>query len=154
MPKSLTEMAADIVAAQATHTNMSLDEIRNALIQAYNALASIRSMEEGAEEQGDQEVSLDEAPASDKLVKLRANPMRSIKQNSVTCLECGQEFKVITKKHLGSHGLTPKEYRKKYGIKAKQALSSKALSAARKATAERLGLADKLAEARAKRFKK
>ena len=30
---------------------------------------------------------------------------KSIKEKSVTCLECGKSFKILTKRHLATHGL-------------------------------------------------
>ena len=56
----------------------------------------------------------------------------SIKERSIICLECGKPFKVLTKKHLITHGLTPDEYRLKYGFKKSQALACKALSRERR----------------------
>ena len=60
------------------------------------------------------------------------DPKKAIKEKSVTCLECGKSFKVITKKHLTTHDLTTEEYREKYGYKKGTALIAKALSKARK----------------------
>ena len=56
----------------------------------------------------------------------------SIKETSITCLECGKKFKVLTKKHLVTHGLTPDEYRLRYGFKKSQALACKSLSRERR----------------------
>ena len=67
------------------------------------------------------------------------------------CLECGKEFKQLTPTHLKGHGLTPKEYRKKHGFSAKQALVAKNLSAQRRKTAKKLGLGEKLKKARGKK---
>ncbi|MDR2489732.1 MAG: MucR family transcriptional regulator [Desulfovibrio sp.] len=40
------------------------------------------------------------------------DPRKAIKEKSITCVICGKSFKLITKKHLASHGLTVEEYRK------------------------------------------
>ncbi len=58
---------------------------------------------------------------------------KSIKERTVTCLECGKSFKVLSKRHLESHGLTPKEYREKYGLKKGTPLVCKALVKQRRA---------------------
>lgn len=58
---------------------------------------------------------------------------KSIKERSVTCLVCGKSFKVLGKRHLESHGLTPKEYREKYGLKKGTPLVCKALVKQRRA---------------------
>ncbi len=60
------------------------------------------------------------------------DPKKAIKEKSVTCLECGKSFKVLTKKHLASHGMTTEEYREKWGYKKGTPLIAKALSKARR----------------------
>ena len=55
------------------------------------------------------------------------NAKKSIKERSVVCLECGKTFKMLSKKHLESHGLTAKEYKEKYGLKKDTALACKEL---------------------------
>jgi len=52
---------------------------------------------------------------------------KSIKERSVLCLECGKSFRILTTRHLASHGLTPDEYRTKWGIKKGVSLACKAL---------------------------
>ncbi len=66
----------------------------------------------------------EEAPACE--------PKKSIKEKSIVCCECGKSFKIITKKHLASHGLTPDEYREKYGLKKKTPLVCKSLQRERR----------------------
>ena len=56
----------------------------------------------------------------------------SIKEKSVTCLECGKSVKVLTKRHLATHNLTPEEYKAKYGMKKSTALICKAMQRARR----------------------
>ena len=56
----------------------------------------------------------------------------SIKEKSVTCLECGKSFKVLTKRHLAVHNLTPEEYKAKYGMKKSTALICKAMQRERR----------------------
>ena len=128
MNKTLTEMAADIVKAQASHAAMSADEMETALKKAFDSLQSIKAIEEGAAEA---------KPAP-------LDPKQSIKRTKVICLECGKEFKQLTSKHLKDHGMDAKGYRKKYGFPARQPLSAKSLSAKRRKTAKALGLGEKL----------
>ena len=77
---------------------------------------------------------------------LRANPMKSIKRDGITCLECGQSFKLLPNRHLALHELAPREYKKKWGIPMGTALSSKALTARRKKIARESGSGELLAE--------
>lgn len=135
MPKSLYELAAEIVSAQAAVSKLTPEEINELIKTTYDSLKNVKANEEGAEAE-------EAAPVMD--------PKKSIKQNSVTCLECGKKFKILTKRHLKEHGLTPKEYRKKWGFKARQPLSAKSLSAKRRKVAKEKNLGQRLAEARKK----
>ena len=143
MAKSLTQMAADIVAAQASHVSMSADEMDVALQKVFEALKQIKAIEE---------TPAGEA-VDDELARLRANPMKSIQRTYVINLEDGSKYKQLTAKTLAKFGLTAREYRKKWGFSARQALSAKSLSAKRRKVAKDLGLADKLAAARMARSK-
>jgi len=143
MAKSLTQMAADIVAAQASHVSMSADEMDVALQKVFEALKQIKAIEE---------TPAGEA-VDDELARLRANPMKSIQRTYVINLEDGSKYKQLTAKTLAKFGLTAREYRKKWGFSARQALSAKSLSAKRRKVAKALGLADKLAAARLARSK-
>ena len=108
--------ALEIVKAQATVRNMTEDEITN-MVQKLN--------------QAIQQVSSGVAPVqSESVVDL--DPKKAIREKSVACLECGKTFKVLTKRHLASHNLTPAEYKEKYGYKKGQALIAKGLARDRK----------------------
>jgi predicted transcriptional regulator len=143
MAKSLTQMAADIVAAQASHVSMSADEMDEALKKVFEALNQIKAIEE---------TPAGEA-VDDELARLRANPIKSIQRTYVINLEDGSKYKQLTAKTLAKFGLTAREYRKKWGFSARQPLSAKSLSAKRRKVAKDLGLADKLAAARMARSK-
>jgi predicted transcriptional regulator len=141
MAKSLTEMAAEIVAAQASHAAMSADEMDAALKKTFDALQHLKGLElmgempEGAKEQ-------------DELAQLRTNPPKSIHRNYVINLEDGKKYKQLTARTLAKFGLTPREYRKKWGFSARQPLSAKSLTAKRRKTAKELGLGARLQKAR------
>jgi len=141
MAKSLVEMAAEIIAAQASQSRMTPDEITEGLQKTYEALQRIQSREEGVPE-----------AVPEKLP--RPTPSASIQRNKIICLECRREFKQLSKRHLASHGLTPKSYKQKYGIRLGTALTAKSLSARRRKMAKERGLGEKLAQARKKRLGK
>ncbi|MFP4475782.1 MAG: MucR family transcriptional regulator [Desulfatibacillaceae bacterium] len=146
MAKTLAEMAAEIVAAQAAHTPMSADELSEALQKTAQALATIKKQEEVA---ADQPVPLNmSTEEAGELEALRANPKRSIRKNKIICLECGKEFRQLTNGHLKEHGLTTREYRIKYGFSLRQPLSAQSLTARRKRNAKERGLGEMLKEAR------
>ncbi len=141
MAKSLVEMAAEIIAAQASQSRMTPDEITEGLQKTYEALQRIQGREEGAPEAVTEKIS-------------RIAPSASIQRSKIICLGCGREFKQLSKRHLASHGLTPRSYKEKYGIPMATALTAKSLSAKRRRIAKERGLGEKLAQARKKRLRK
>ena len=132
MGKSLTEMASEIVAAQASHAVMGADEMVAALKKTFDALKNIKTIEEGGPEA--------DAPPIE--------PRKSIQRNYIINLEDGKKYKQLTTRILAKFGLTPAEYRKKWGFSTRQPLAAKALSAKRRKTAKALGLGEKLQKAR------
>jgi predicted transcriptional regulator len=148
MATALVEMAAEIAAAQASHAVMSAEEVEQFLKKTFQALQELKAAEEGQVVcEASKLEKIEEAPAL-------LDPKKSIQKNKVICLECGKEFKQITEKHMLTHDLTGKEYRKKHGFKASQPLSAKTLSAARRQRAKELGLGDKLKKGKGKNKKK
>jgi predicted transcriptional regulator len=143
MAKTLTEMAAEIAMAQSSHASLSPDEIADFVRKTFSVLKEIQEKEQGLAAEEPQQTEEQE-----KVIDLTADPKQSIQRNKVICLECGKEFKQITNRHLKSHGLTAKEYRKKWGFSARQPLAAKSLTAKRRKTAKTLGLGDKLKERR------
>lgn len=138
MSKSLLEMAADIVKSQAQSTVMSTEEVSAALQATFTSLQNLQNLEAGAEAG---EPVAEEKPAVD------IKPERSILKNKIICLECGESFKMLSPKHLRSHGLDGRSYRKKYGLPLRQALCAKSLSDRRKKAGKERGLPDNLRKA-------
>jgi predicted transcriptional regulator len=61
---------------------------------------------------------------------------------------------MLSPKHLRSHDLTPKEYRKKHGFSLRQPLCAKSLSERRSKSGKKRGLPANLKKAIAARTKK
>jgi len=135
MAKSLIELCADIVAAQARYATLSQEEIRESLQQVFQTLQDI----ERSVQNTDSETSLSRDPVS------------SIQRDQVVCLECGRSFKLLANRHLALHGLTPRLYKQKHGIPMTQPLSAWTLSAKRRTVAKKRGMGKALAEWRAER---
>lgn len=115
MEKYLKE-ALEIVKAQASVCTMNEEEITTMISKLA---MGIKAISEGtAPPVGMEETSVD--------------PAKSIKEKSITCVECGKSFKLLTKKHLASHGLTPEQYREKCGYKKGTPLVCKSLQRERR----------------------
>ncbi|MFP4034928.1 MAG: MucR family transcriptional regulator [Desulfovermiculus sp.] len=113
------QQALDIVKAQASVRNMTEDEITS-MVQSLSQ--QLKGIVEGGEAQTEAEKP--QEPAVD--------PKKAIREKAVVCLECGKKFKVLSKKHLAQHGLTPEEYKEKWGFKKNQSLIAKGLARQRK----------------------
>lgn len=135
----LVELTAEIVSAHASVNEMDKDALLEEIQSVYAKLSSLVGTD------GEPEAAPEEKPA----VPLKA----AFRNDKVFCMVCGKGFTTL-KKHLAiAHNMSPKEYRKKFNIPAKTALVAKNYSEAKKRIAQKLGLAQKLAEGRKKRGK-
>jgi predicted transcriptional regulator len=146
MGKSLVEMAADLVQSQCVSKSMSTEEITIALQSTFNALQVLQAGEAKMQAGGSEETAGGAIAPS-------MSPEKSIQKNRIICLDCGQEFKMLSPKHLRSHGLTGREYREKWGFPLRQPLCAKALSERRKKAGKERGLPENLRKVIAKRKK-
>jgi len=105
--------ALEIAKAQASVRTMTEEEILTMVHKLAVNLARISG--EGALADASEDT-----PAAD--------PKKAIREKSIICLECGKSFKVLTKRHLASHGLTPAEYKEKWGYPKKTTLVCKGLA--------------------------
>ena len=131
--KLLVEIASEIVQTQLSLKSISAVDIVTSLRQVFGTLHELQKAE--AEEI--------ELVPSDK-EKPVLSPANSIKYDKIICLECGAEMKQLTSKHLVSHGMIPKEYRKKYGFPIRAPLSARSLTHARSKAAKKRGLPENL----------
>lgn len=144
MAKTLVEMTAEIIQTQISSKQMTTEEIKIALNDTFRALKGLQDAELGGA------AGMDAVDAENPSI----DPKKSIQKNKVVCLECGQEFKMLSPKHLKSHELDSKSYRKKYGFSARQPLCAKALSEKRSASGKARGIPENLAKAIVARTKK
>jgi len=109
--------ALEIAKAQAGVRVMSEQEIATFIEKVAQ---SIRTVAEG------------ETPTNMDSADMAQEARKSVKEKSVTCLECGKTFKILTKRHLASHSMTTAEYREKWGLKKDAPLVCKALQRERR----------------------
>lgn len=109
--------ALEIARAQAGVRVMTEDEIATFI---QKLAQSIRAVAEG-------EISCESDGA-----ELAEEARKSIKEKSVTCLECGKTFKILTKRHLAMHGLDMASYKEKWGLKKDAPLVCKSLQRERR----------------------
>jgi predicted transcriptional regulator len=135
MSKKLIEMASEIIHTRVSLTPMTAAEIVASLREVFCTLSELQKAEAG-------EIEL---PEIQELAPARAlTPENSIQNDKVICLECGAEMKQLAKLHLVTHGMTAKEYKKKYGFTMKTPLAAKSLTKARSKAAKKRGVPENL----------
>jgi predicted transcriptional regulator len=107
--------ALEIVKAQASVRTMTEEEIT----------AMVRKLSEGIRAISENSGTIVE---EDEIL----DPKKAVKEKSITCVICGKSFKLLTKKHLASHGLTADEYRERCGYKKGSPLVCKSLQRERR----------------------
>ena len=129
MSKAIVEICAALVAAQASRTRQTPEQLAEGLELLYKTLTDLSQQEKrmaAPEERG-------------------LEPQTSIQNNQVFCLECGKAFQLLSTRHLALHGLNHRTYKEKYKIPLTQSLSARTLSARRRKLAKELGIDKSLA---------
>jgi predicted transcriptional regulator len=124
---TLADLTADIVSAYVTHNRISAQELPAVIQQVHAALGGLK--DGGAE-----------APAEkqEPAVSIR----KSITPDFLISLEDGKKYKAL-KRHLTSLGMTPADYKAKWGLPVDYPMVSANYSAARSAMAKAIGLGAK-----------
>ena len=139
---TIMEMAVEIIAAHASTTPMSKDELIAELNEVHSAL--------GALEKGEAiEIQTEEAEEEPAVSRKKA-----FGKDKIFCMICGKGFKTLSRHLKTAHEMSAKEYRAKFDIPRSQSLAAKNYSESRRQMAVDRGLADNLAKARAARKKK
>lgn len=131
------ELATDLTVAWLSNPNtrVAVDDIPSFLKSVHDALGRLGSPVDN----DGQEDAAAEYPRAVTVRKSLADP------NVIISMIDGRPYKTL-KRHLSTNGLTPAEYRKRYGLKADYPMTAPAYSAARSATAKAIGLGRKIVE--------
>ncbi|ETX06054.1 MucR family transcriptional regulator [Candidatus Entotheonella palauensis] len=146
MAKSVVELCAEVVTAQAQSRRMTSEEVAGSIRAVYQTLQEL--------EQHAQEPYEKEADEHEALALLRRQPQKAFQRTKVYCLECGKSFKLLSNRHLATHSLTPRAYKQKWGFPLRTSLSAQTLTARRRQLAKSQGMGSALAEWRAARQQK
>lgn len=133
---STLELATDLAIAWLSNpnTNASADEVPAFLQKVYGALAGLGS---GT---GSDEVS--DEPEYTPAVSVRKS--LASKEHIISMID-GKPYKTL-RRHLSTHGMTPEQYRERYGLKADYPMVSESYSQVRRDMAKKIGLGRKPGE--------
>ena len=123
-PSDKVSLSAEIVAAYVTHNSVTLSGLPALIESVHAALTNLGAVNAAPEPEL-------RVPA----VSIRS----SIKPEYLVCLDDGKKFKSL-KRHLASHGMTPDQYRQKWGLPPSYPMVAPAYAAKRSELAKKLGL--------------
>lgn len=126
---NVVEMAAEIVSAYVRNNSVPVSELPMLLQSVHDSLGSILN--------GSKPEAVKEPPQPKVPVK------KSVTNEYIVCLEDGKRFKSL-KRHLHSeHGLSPQDYRDKWGLGKDYPMVAPAYADARSNLAKTMGLGRK-----------
>ncbi len=124
----LIDLTADVVSAYVSNNPVPVAELPSLISNVHSALQQQTAAPA-------QEASESQKPA----VPIK----KSVTPDYIVCLEDGKQFKSL-KRHLSTHhGLSPDEYRAKWGLPADYPMVAPNYAAARSALAKSMGLGRK-----------
>lgn len=126
---NLIELTADVVSAYVSNNSVPTGELPGLIADIHAALGRVGSS------------SSEPVPVEKQ--KPAVSPKRSVHDAYIVCLEDGKKFKSL-KRHLMTHfGLTPEQYREKWGLDPSYPMVAPNYAAARSALAKQMGLGRK-----------
>ena len=120
--KNYFELTGDIVSAYVTANNIQRSELPGLIADVHSALTNLGK-------------PASESAKTEPLVPIK----QTIKPDYIISLEDGRRYKSM-KRHLSSRGITPEQYREKWGLRPDYPMVAPNYSKARSELAKSLGL--------------
>jgi predicted transcriptional regulator len=124
---TLLTLTADIVAAHVSNNSVAVNDLPNLIQNVHGALTDISSSGSAPEAKPEPKVSI------------RA----SVKPDYIVCLEDGKKQKMLKRHLMTNHGMTPDEYRQKWGLAADYPMVAPNYAEQRRTLAKSIGLGTK-----------
>lgn len=129
----LKTMVAEVAAAYFSNNQVAAGDIASVISQIQTSLSGI----------GGPVVAVEAPAVEPQASKVSAAQARkSIGQDALVSFEDGKSYKTL-RRHLATRGLTPEDYRTKWGLPADYPMVAPSYSARRSAMAKQLGLGQK-----------
>jgi len=124
---TLLTLTADIVAAHVSNNSVAVNDLPQLIQNVHSALTGISGSSAAPEARPEPKVSI------------RA----SIKPDYIVCLEDGKKQKMLKRHLMTNHGMTPDEYRQKWGLAADYPMVAPNYAEQRRTLAKSIGLGTK-----------
>ena len=127
MTETIITLTADIVAAHVSNNSVAVSDIPTLITNVHTALSGLGGR----------------APAPEVRAEPAVSIRASIKPDYIVCLDDGKKLKML-KRHLMTHyGITPDEYRAKWGLPADYPMVAPNYAEQRRSLAVKIGLGRK-----------
>lgn len=124
---TLLTLTADIVAAHVSNNSVAVNDLPQLIQNVHAALTTISSSGSAPEAKPEPKVSI----------------RSSIKPDYIVCLEDGKKQKMLKRHLMTNHGMTPDEYRQKWGLAADYPMVAPNYAEQRRTLAKSIGLGTK-----------
>ncbi|GAA4748468.1 MucR family transcriptional regulator [Sphingomonas daechungensis] len=124
---TLLTLTADIVAAHVSNNSVAVNDLPHLIQNVHSALLGISSVAAAPEARPEPKVSV----------------RSSIKPDYIVCLEDGKKQKMLKRHLMTNHGMTPDEYRQKWGLAADYPMVAPNYAEQRRTLAKSIGLGTK-----------
>ncbi|MCB2088621.1 MAG: MucR family transcriptional regulator [Sphingomonadaceae bacterium] len=137
MTETLITLTSDIVAAHVSNNNVAVEDVPSLITNVYQALSGL----------GETAAPVEVKP--EPAVSIRS----SVKKDKIICLECGKDMKMLKRHLMTDHGLTPDEYRARFGLNSDYPMVAPDYAETRRELAKKIGLGRKPGQKRGRRKK-
>ena len=125
--EALIVHTTDIVASYVANNSLGADEVSSLIQNVYGTLAGLGQQGSAAEARPEPAVSV------------RA----SVKKDHIVCLEDGKKMKMLKRHLMTDHGMTPDEYRARWGLASDYPMVAPDYADKRRDLAKKIGLGRK-----------
>jgi predicted transcriptional regulator len=126
MNETLITLTSDIVAAHVSNNDVNVADVPDLIRNIYSALAGLGAVE-----------AVEEKP--EPAVSIRS----SVKNDHLVCLEDGKKMKMLKRHLMTDHGMTPAEYRARWGLGSDYPMVAPDYAEKRRTLAKEIGLGRK-----------
>ncbi len=137
MSETLITLTSDIVAAHVSNNNVDVEDVPTLITTVHAALASLDGNAEQEEERPEPAVSI----------------RSSVKKDHIVCLEDGKKFKMLKRHLMTTYGMTPDEYRERWGLPSDYPMVAPEYAETRRELAKKIGLGRKPGQKRGRQKK-
>ena len=137
MSEMLITLTSDIVAAHVSNNTLSVEEVPTLISTVYGALAGLGGS----------------APVEEARPEPAVSVRASVKRDHLVCLEDGKKMKMLKRHLMTEHGMTPDDYRQRWGLAADYPMVAPDYAETRRDLAVKIGLGRKPGQKRGRRKK-